>query len=262
MNSQLVHDILRASHIGFGSLALVLFWIPAFARKGSRLHVISGRWFSRIAFAVAITATASCAWAIFAPTSFTGITRELTTDESARLVGSIRYLFIILLTLTTWLVASVVMGVHVSRNRVSPCTNPLAVRASWWISGGASLICGFYGVLLVSGGDFKGLLPIFLTWVGVSDSRKNLHFISEPITSEHAWIGKHIESMIGAGIAMHTAFFVFGFKQITPIPLSGGFALLPWVLPVALGAFAIHRLTKKYGNGLEAPNSRNAKSCP
>ena len=262
MNSQLVHDILRASHIGFGSLALVLFWVPAVALKGSRLHVFSGRWFTRIAFAVAITATVSCIWAIIAPMSFSGITRELTTDESERLIGSIRFLFIVLLTLTTWLVASVVMGVHSSRHRVDPPSNSSTVRYSWWISGGASVICGCYGVFLVTGGDINGLLPVLLTWVGVSDSRKNLQFLSEPSVPEHAWIGKHIESMIGAGIAMHTAFFVFGLKQLSPIRLTGVLVLTPWVLPVALGAIAINTLTKKYGDGLEPSKSQDAKSQP
>ena len=40
---ELTHDILRFTHILFGSFSLILFWIPAFARKGSKLHVKAGQ---------------------------------------------------------------------------------------------------------------------------------------------------------------------------------------------------------------------------
>jgi len=43
-------------HIVFGFMALGLFWVPVFARKGGDLHVRFGTWFKRCAYVVLATA--------------------------------------------------------------------------------------------------------------------------------------------------------------------------------------------------------------
>ena len=39
------HKIWRYSHVVVGTIGLVAFWIPVFARKGSRLHIRAGKLF-------------------------------------------------------------------------------------------------------------------------------------------------------------------------------------------------------------------------
>jgi hypothetical protein len=59
--------------------------------------------------------------------------------------------------------------------------------------------------------------------------------------------------MIGAGIAFHTAFAVFGARQLFQLSPQGWAAVLPWVLPAAVGIPAIAVWTRYYrwrsGNG-------------
>ena len=65
-----IHDILRATHIGFGAVGLLVFWIPVFAKKGGRLHKRAGTIFKFCVYVVAISACISAAWAVLHPYSW------------------------------------------------------------------------------------------------------------------------------------------------------------------------------------------------
>ena len=53
--------------------------------------------------------------------------------------------------------------------------------------------------------------------------------------------------MLGAGIAFHTAFIVFGARQWFALKLFGGpTALVPWVLPSAVGIPTISIWIRSY----------------
>ena len=52
--------------------------------------------------------------------------------------------------------------------------------------------------------------------------------------------------MIGAGIAFHTAFAVFGSSRLFDIGLTGWIAVIPWVLPAAIGIPATILWTRHY----------------
>ncbi len=41
----MLHSLLLKSHILLGVIALLLFWLPMFSRKGSALHRRSGRYY-------------------------------------------------------------------------------------------------------------------------------------------------------------------------------------------------------------------------
>ena len=51
-----LHLFWRYSHAGVGCLGLVAFWIPVFARKGSRLHVGAGKAFVGCGYYIVLTA--------------------------------------------------------------------------------------------------------------------------------------------------------------------------------------------------------------
>ena len=65
-------------------------------------------------------------------------------------------------------------------------------------------------------------------------------------TSPRAWLYEHLGSMLGAGIAFHTAFAVFGSAQLFDLGLSGWTAVVPWVAPAAIGIPAIFLWTRHY----------------
>lgn len=247
-----LHGLWRAAHIAAGSIGLLLFWCVMCTRKGSNAHRLVGKWFVFIARLVCATAAVSCVWAICAPLQFAHVAHELTPDEQARLSGNIRFLFSILATLMAWLVAGIEMGLHVIRNKDDFSRDSMHPISLWLISGTISLVCGLYGGLLLILGDFNGILPLFLSWVGISEARSNIGLLCRTSTESTAWIGKHIECMIGAGVGMHTAFFVFGFKHLIRVQLQGVWQMIPWFIPVVIGIPAISLLTRKYTHLLQS----------
>jgi hypothetical protein len=62
-----------------------------------------------------------------------------------------------------------------------------------------------------------------------------LQYMNGKQTSKRAWLYEHLTSMVGAGIAFHTAFAVFGMTRMFDIGLTGTLAVIPWVLPAAIG---------------------------
>jgi len=50
-----------------------------------------------------------------------------------------------------------------------------------------------------------------------------------------AWFYEHMGSMIGTGVAFHTAFAVFGSSRLFDLGLEGWIAIVPWILPALIG---------------------------
>ena len=87
-------------------------------------------------------------------------------------------------------------------------------------------------VLGLSTGRFvyAALSPIgFL--IGLGD----LGFARKPYPSPMAWWYEHMNSMLGGGVAFHTAFFVLGAGRLFGISMDGPWAVVPWLLPTIVG---------------------------
>lgn len=50
-----------------------------------------------------------------------------------------------------------------------------------------------------------------------------------------AWWYEHMESMLGGGVAFHTAFLVLGAGRLLGIQITGPAAVIPWLLPAIIG---------------------------
>ena len=52
----------------------------------------------------------------------------------------------------------------------------------------------------------------------------------------YEWIVEHLDGMLGAGIAFHTAFLVFGASRfMDPLFAGSPLQLIPWILPTLIG---------------------------
>jgi hypothetical protein len=87
---------------------------------------------------------------------------------------------------------------------------------------------------------------VALAPVGYATGRSILRYISEPPVSRMAWLYEHLGGMLAAGIAFHTAFAVFGARQLLQLDFSGWIGVIPWVLPAAVGIPAIAIWTRHY----------------
>ena len=67
---------------------------------------------------------------------------------------------------------------------------------------------------------------------------------------------------LGAGIAFHTAFAVFGMRRFVDLSNAGLLSILPWVLPAAIGIPATSLWQRHYRRKFGEAPVRPAASVP
>jgi hypothetical protein len=236
------HAAFRGLHILVGALGLVLFWIPVFTAKGGRLHRAAGRWFVRSVYVVAGSGLVSSLWAIAATANFMGA-----TSLPENIAEDLRFFFAILAMLSVLALQGAVLGTRVLRvkDRPEPLSNlPVRLVLSVQLLG-SIILAGYAAVSLwTSGFQSRYYVPLVIALASLIDYFEQRKFVTHP-RPRRAWFFKHLECMIGCGIAFYTAASVTFFGRILQLNLSGPLALIPWLLPTAIGLSAA-ALTKRY----------------
>ena len=80
--------------------------------------------------------------------------------------------------------------------------------------------------------------------LGVMQGRDMIIQMTRAPSERMWWYYAHLGNMIGAGIAFHTAFMVFGANRFVSMDLPGFWQLVPWVLPTAIGLPIQYRLER------------------
>ncbi len=242
--AETIHSVLRVFHISLGFLGLAAFWAPVFAKKGGKVHVNAGKVFTASAYVVALTALGSCCWALAHPSSFTG--RAVTWSK----IPTDQVMFVAILgLLAIFLLQNVETGLRVLRTRRQP--EQYASQRLQSVNGLQALVSAdvllFGAYHLIRGRGPLFWIPVGLGFLGLQDFRENRRFLAHPRPTPMAWWYKHMECMLGSGIAFHTAFLVFGAWSLFGGSLiEGSWSLLPWVLPTAVGLPAAHFWTRYY----------------
>jgi hypothetical protein len=261
----LLHDVLRYLHIGAGFFGLAAFWIPALAKKGSPLHVACGKFFALCAWVVGVSALVSGFWGVVDPVGF--LTRQGVPEVAAqRNAGNVRFLFFILLYLATAILSGVSLGVRVLQTKNDPAKlNTALLRWILHLGGAAAAALTLFGVAgtFTSDSDGRYVICIVVGVLGMTDWRENSMFLRNPRPTPRAWWYKHMECMIGCGIGFHTAFLVFGLSRLVPSAvLPGAWALLPWILPTAIGIPIMLIWIRYYKRRFGELNSQPKKPVP
>ena len=241
--AELIHEALRYSHIFLGFVGLVAFWIPVVAKKGGRVHVWCGKVFAFCGYVVAITAIASCWWLLIHPATWSG--KPITLGD----VPLNQIMFVAILAfLGTLLLKGLETGLAVIRTRRRPETfDSVRLRTVYWLEGASATALFVFGAAcLVLGKGALFAIPLALGIIGIQEFRSDQKFLAEPRPTPMAWWYKHMEAMIGNGVAFHTAFLVFGARGVIGGVLEGPLALLPWVLPTAIAIPALHFWIRSY----------------
>jgi hypothetical protein len=236
------HMGFRGLHIFVGAIGLVLFWIPVFTAKGGRLHRAAGRWFVRSVYVVAASGLVSSVWAIIAPANFKGA-----ATLSDGVVDELRFFFSILGMLSVLALQGAVLGTRVLqvKDRAEPLGNlPLRFVLAAQLLGSIAL-SGYAAVWLwTTGFQSQYYIPLVIALASLIDYFEQRKFVTRP-QPRRAWFYKHLECMIGCGIAFYTAASVTFFGRVLQLNLSGPLALVPWLLPTAIGLSAA-ALTKRH----------------
>ena len=115
-----LHSFLVSSHIGAGALALILFWVPAIARKGSAVHVRSGQVYVVAMYVVSITAFAASTMVLADPLGIRRPGEVLDAETATRFANIYRMNSLFLLMLSVLVMSSLRHGVLALRARRTP----------------------------------------------------------------------------------------------------------------------------------------------
>lgn len=231
---ELIFEVSKYAHIGFGLIALVLFWIPISAKKGSYAHRKSGSLYR------------SCMWILVwsgvAMMALHGLNPFLGLSEAANAerVAASRRMFVPFFTLLLAIVAfNLVHGQRAlaKRNHKASVRHPVNL-ALLVIMGLAAAIN------LYLGSSIKHPLLIGFGALGLYGFYDSLRKVTWRY-NDTDWLHEHIASFIGTGIGAYTGFFVFGAQHLIELRFSGYFALIPWITPTIVGLILTQKWIKR-----------------
>lgn len=223
------YKFLLGSHIFFGSLSLVIFWLPAvFTKKGGEWHNKIGKLYVRLMTLVVLSSALMCL-------------------RNLLFVGNINSgIFLGFLTMITahpiWHGTAILK--YKKQQPQSFYNMHMGFRGMIIL---AALSLFAYGLYLYMTGEVHPLFFIFGI-LGASDLPSWIGDFKNPPTKVN-WLTEHLSGMIISGIAAYTAFFAFGGRSMMGHILTGYWQILPWVLPTIIGIFAIKYHKRKYEKG-------------
>ena len=220
---EILREVLRWIHIFLGFTGLVAFWFPVFARKGGPLHRKAGKVFVWCGYGVTVSAGVSCA---VLTSLIVGPGLAERNRENLAAIAFLAYL-----ALVTFVVLRHSMRVLESKRQPASIDTPLD-RGLASAAMAASL--GVIAFALLYRTD-NTILLLALSPIGLSAGWGILRYLSGADPSPRAWFYEHIGATLGAGIAFHTAFAVFGMRRLFSLDAAGLLGMLPWILPAAIG---------------------------
>lgn len=228
-------EVFRFVHVALGAVALIAYWIPIFTRKGAANHVRAGKVF------------VWSAYLLLAAAALALLTRTL--DMLAQGVGladePALYAFMVFLGYLTFVTFVIVRyGMQVLKSKGNPAELKTGLNTALaYAAIAASLGVILYALLL---SPPNKILLFALSPIGIANGIGQLRYTSKPVRSRRQWFYEHMSAMLGAGIAFHTAFAVFGSTRIFDIALTGWVAIIPWIAPTVIGIPAITIWTRHY----------------
>ena len=206
-----------------GLVALVTFWIAAFAKKGSPLHVRVGKLYFLSMLGIVITALPMAV--IIAGRGNHGTAVFLA------------YLVVITAS-AMWL------GRHAIRSK----RDQLAFRGGVYLAVAVLNIVASIAVFII-GLQISEVLLMGFSTVGMHNGTQMLIRRFRPLAMTRWWMKEHIAAMLGCGVATHIAFLAIGMNRIVDmigIKPPGWYGLIAWFGPLVVAVVCGLWLTRKY----------------
>ncbi|MCB1588057.1 MAG: hypothetical protein KDI56_04070 [Xanthomonadales bacterium] len=214
------YQMIVATHIGAGVIALLTFWTAAFARKGGALHRAVGKVY--LSAMVVILATA--------------VVTAIAALAGGQLVSGVFLSYLVLITATAcWL------AWRAPRLKREP--------ARFYQRGFAAVaVLNVLSGLLVFaiGLQLGNVLLMGFCWVGVFTGLGMLHRWRASERPLNWWLREHFISMLGNGVATHIAFFSIGLQRLAH---KAGVAMpeyVAWFAPVVVALVVGIWLDRRY----------------
>lgn len=215
---------LRWTHILIGFIGLAAFWVPVVTRKGGRWHKQIGMVFAFCGYVVAGTAIATCTLRLV-----TALLEGARPADNPPAFG-----FLLFLGYLGWVTLALVHhAVQVVRTR----KNPDAIRTPFHqvlsvVPAISSVVVIVYALMYWSPVSIVLLVLSPLGFIILRDLRAYMYATER---EKMGWFYAHMGAMLGAGVAFHTAFLVFGSSRFLDLSILGSYNWVPWVLPGIIG---------------------------
>jgi len=210
-------------HISTGIVSAVLFWIPIFVKKGSKVHRKIGK--AYIFFM----------WIVI----FTGIVLTFNKLHEGVPDAAIFLGFLVLLaTRPVWYGIAILK----SKKSLSPRLKNyhIALKLSLFFYGIFMLI---YGISM----DGEGMAPVMIVFSALGFMAGIDAWRDFKSTSTNSnWLKEHFKGMLVSGIAAYTGFIVIGGNEFIGKYMVGYWAVIPWLLPSVIGMSLILFYQKRF----------------
>ncbi|MDX1677139.1 hypothetical protein [Arsukibacterium sp.] len=236
-----IHTTLMYLHIALGAIALLLFWLPIIARKGSKLHINAGKIFYTLMLLVSASGIIMSLIGLSDPVGIYINNQQLTGEQIARLMYwriPFSY-FLLLLSLLTWVTVRHAIGVlRAKANR--------HLLRRWHYQGPVLLMVP--SAIFVGWQGIRIGMPLLIIFAVVSlmSAITITLYVYRSSVAPRAWIIEHFSSMVGAGIAVYTAFFAAGGRRVLSQWLPGEWQMVSWLAAPVIGIIILATLTGYY----------------
>ncbi len=243
-------------HVSIGFVALILFWIPIASRKGSKRHARTGWWYTNAMYVVSGSALLLSLILLSHPISAKFPEREFSAVELSRTTAELKSIGLFLLAISILVTANLRHGILTLRAKHD---HSLMRAPNHLILNGLLLCVGLYLAFIAADAGGRKILFYVFAALCVSAAVGQLRYSLKKQIDPMEWLIAHLGSMLGAGIGVHTAFFVFGGSRFIAELLTGQWMLVPWVGPGVIGGVAITWLSSKYRNKYRHLRERSQK---
>ena len=233
-----VHFAILVLHVVIGMAAILLFWAPAFTKKGSPSHVRFGRYYVNSMYAVSATGMLMALLVFIDPLAIHGDILRRIPDPDVR-AEAIRSFWSLLFYLGILTLASTRHGVLVLRSKA----HRRELRQVPHLGLLGALTLGG-PVMFVWGYQSNAMLMMIFGGLGTLAGSGMLRYCFKAHLTRMEWWIEHLGAMIGSGIAAYTAFFSFGMRRL--LSSYPDLQLLGWILPGVIGVTISVWLTRKY----------------
>ena len=219
--SHIIHQLAFYLHVTIGSFALIIFWLPMFAKKGSPNHVKYGRYFTKSMYAVAISGFIMTILVLSDPIGVREPLRNLSVEAANQMAFQNR-LFSSFLFMLSLLVFNCV---HLSLRSLAAKADRDSLKTPGLVGGFAfQLVCAV--IVGAIGTLYDQVLFQIFAGLCIANGVGNLRYIFK------------------AGA--YTAFFVFGGSRLFSLFISSNGQVILWVIPGVVGTIGSIYLSKKY----------------
>ena len=228
----IIHETLLNLHVVLGALALALFWVPIFARKGSRTHIHYGKMYVWLMYIVAVSGVVMSVMVLVNPSYFK-------PNASHTVVYQFYSLLLFLSALTF---VSVRHAMLVLKHK----TDTSVFRRVGFLWMPAFLVGGGVTLLVIAVNSSSTLILHYVFGgLGVFIGSIMAHFAFRQNPPRKIWLTEHIGAILGSGIAAYTAFLAFGARHW--LTFLGEWQLAAWILPGVVGTVGIVWASRRWG---------------